>query len=434
MPPVPVLDAPRVSVLVATWNWSSALRLALASALAQTLAEIEVIVVGDGCTDDSAEIVAGFGDPRLAWHNRDGNSGNQAAPNDEGLARARAPWVAYLGHDDLWHPRHLEHLMATAAGRDAGLVHSIALHYGPPESGVVTASGVEPTGGHQARPNLRPSAVAHRRELAAAAGGWSHPGSPDRPADDAFFARLWDAGVRFAGSNRATAFTFPASWRRDAYRRLDVTQQRALAERLAAETDRVERELVRLLVAQADGTGGLALEPEPPQPAGWREARRRFKGLEPGGAETPAGARLDLGTPLPGLEWHPAEHDAHGAFRWSAVREAALEVPWATPAGEPAKLRLALAYLLEGTDLAALTVAVDGFPVALERAADAAGGPVLEAELPAAGDHRRRLARVVVRAPALRRPCDLDPDNPDRRRLGVALRWVEIVAGEGSAD
>ena len=434
MPPAAAPDAPRVSVLVATWNWSSALRLALASAVGQTLEEIEVIVVGDGCTDDSAEVVAGFGDPRLVWRDLGRNSGNQAAPHDAGLALARAPWVAYLGHDDLWHPRHLEDLSNAAARSGAGLVHSIALHYGPPESGVVTASGVEPTGGHRARPALRPSAVAHRRELATAAGGWSAPALGDRPADDAFFARLWEAGVRFAGTQRATAFTFPAGWRRDAYRRLDVGQQEELWRRLRAEPDCVERELARLLVAQADGTGGLALEPEPPQPPGWREARRRFKGLEPGGAETPTGARVDLGAPLPGLEWHPAERDAQGAFRWSAARDAALEVPWSTPAGEPAKLRMGVAYLLRGADLGELGASVDGFPVALERGADEAGGPVLEAELPAAGDHRRRLARVVVRTPALRRPCDLDPANPDRRRLGVALRWVEIVAGEEAPE
>ncbi len=434
MPPVPEPDAPRVSVLVATWNWSSALRLALASALAQTVADIEVLVIGDACTDDSAEVVAGFGDPRLAWHNRSENSGNQAAPHDDGLARARAPWVAYLGHDDLWHPRHLEDLLATAAARNADLVHAIALNYGSQESGVLVASGIEPSGGHRTPPNLRPSAVAHRRDLARAVGGWGDPRATDRPVDDAFFDRLWESGARCVGTNRVTAFKFPAGWRRDAYRLRDVSQQAALWERLRVEPDLVERELTRLLVAQADGTGGVALEPDPPQPPGWREARRRFKGLEPGGAETPAGDRLDLGAPLPGLEWHPAESDGHGAFRWSAARESALEVPWSTLPGEPAMLRVGLAYLLEGTDLGALGFTVDGFPVALERAGDAAGGPVLEAELPAVGDHRRRFARVVVRSPALRRPCDLDPANPDRRRLGVALRWVEIVAGEGSAE
>lgn len=433
MPPAIDRDPPRVSVVVATWNWSSALRLALASALAQTVEQIEVLVIGDACSDDSAAVVAGLGDPRLRWHNRAENSGNQAAPNDDGLALARAPWVAYLGHDDLWHPRHLEDLLAAGAARGAGLVHSIALNYGPAESGVVIASGVEPSGGHRGPPNLRPSAVAHRRELAREVGGWGDPRATERPVDDDFFARLWESGARFAGTNRVTAFKFPAGWRRDAYRVRDVSQQAELWARLRSEPDLVERELCRLLVGLADGTGGLALEPEPPQPEGWREARRRFKGLEPGGAETPAATRLDLGQPLPGLEWHPAERDGLGAFRWSAAREAALEVPWSTPPGEPAKLRLGFAYLLEGTDLGALEVAVDAFPVALERTPDEAGGPVLEAELPAAGDHRRRLARVVVRAPALRRPCDLDPANPDRRRLGVALRWVEIVAGEGSA-
>jgi len=430
MPPAIDPAPPRVSVIVATWNWSSALRLALASALAQTLRDIEILVIGDACTDDSAEVVAGFGDPRLVWRNRARNSGNQAAPNDDGLALARAPWVGYLGHDDLWHPRHLEDLLATAERRGADLVHSIALNYGPPESGVVAASGVEPTGGHRALPDLRPSSVLHRRELAAAAGGWGDARATDRPVGDAFFERLWSSRARFAGSNRTTAFTFPAGWRRDAYRRRDVAQQAALWARLGAEPDVVERELCHLLVAFADGTGSVVLEPEPPPPEGWREARRRFKGLSAGGAETPAPARVDLGAPLPGLEWHAAEQDERGAFRWTAAREAALEVPWGTAAGEPARLRLGLAHLLDAADLGRLEVRVDAFAVALERTTDAAGNVVLSAELPAAGDHRRRLARVVVHSPALRRPCDLDPASSDRRRLGVALRWAEIVPGD----
>lgn len=419
--------APRVSVVLATWNWSRALRLALGSVLAQTVEATEILVVGDACSDESEEVVASFDDPRIVWRNRAVNSGSQAAPNDDGIALARAPWIAYLGHDDLWHPRHLEDLLATAERREADLVHSIALNYGPPESGVVVASGVEPSGGHATLPNLRPSSVAHRRELAGRVGGWGDPRGADRPVDDAFFERLWNAGARFAGTGRATAFKFPAAWRRDSYRLRDVTQQEALLARLASEPDLVERELSRLLVALADGTGGLALEPEPPPGSQQLEARRRFKGLEPSGPEDAGGARLTLDAALAGLEWHPAERDGFGAFRWSARVDAALELPWTTAPGEPARLRLGLAHLLESEDLSRLTAHVDGFEVQLRRAPDEPGGPVLEAELPAAGDGRRAVARVVVLVPALRRPADLDPGSQDLRRLGVALRWAEIV-------
>ena len=59
------LAAPAVSVVIATYNWSSVLRFAIRSVLAQHLADFELIVVGDGCTDDSDAVVRGFGDARI---------------------------------------------------------------------------------------------------------------------------------------------------------------------------------------------------------------------------------------------------------------------------------------------------------------------------------------------------------------------------------
>jgi glycosyltransferase involved in cell wall biosynthesis len=67
---------------------------------------------GDACTDDSAELVASYRDPRLHWFNLPTNSGYQSAPHNEGLRRARGRYVAYLNHDDLWLPNHLERLVA----------------------------------------------------------------------------------------------------------------------------------------------------------------------------------------------------------------------------------------------------------------------------------------------------------------------------------
>ena len=64
-----VFDGPLVTVVIATYNRSEVLRYALASALGQTYRRLEVLVVGDACTDDSERVVAGFGDPRVTWTN-----------------------------------------------------------------------------------------------------------------------------------------------------------------------------------------------------------------------------------------------------------------------------------------------------------------------------------------------------------------------------
>jgi glycosyltransferase involved in cell wall biosynthesis len=73
---------PAITVAIATYNWSRALRCAIRSVLLQTMQDFEILVVGDGCTDDSASVVAEFDDPRLRWHNFDRNHGGQWAANN----------------------------------------------------------------------------------------------------------------------------------------------------------------------------------------------------------------------------------------------------------------------------------------------------------------------------------------------------------------
>jgi GT2 family glycosyltransferase len=110
---------PAISIITATYNRSAALAVAIRSVLAQTFTDWELIVVGDACTDDTAEVVAHFADPRIRYVALTRNFGEQAGPNNVGIAQARAELVAFLNHDDLWLPDHLalgyEYLQATFA-------------------------------------------------------------------------------------------------------------------------------------------------------------------------------------------------------------------------------------------------------------------------------------------------------------------------------
>src|SRR5215210_8057805 len=98
---------PRVTVVIATYNWSTVLPYSIGSVLDQTFTDFELLVVGDGCTDDSERVVAEIRDPRVRWIDI-APTGHQSGPNNEGLRQARGELIAYLGHDDLWMPHHLE--------------------------------------------------------------------------------------------------------------------------------------------------------------------------------------------------------------------------------------------------------------------------------------------------------------------------------------
>lgn len=125
MPAAPPEEASLVSVIVPAYNAAPYLGAALASALAQTHADLEVIVVDDGSTDDTAAVAADVAarDPRVRVL-RQANQGVAAARN-RALEAARGAFIAPLDADDLWHPDKLARQLAAlrAAGPAAGLAY-----------------------------------------------------------------------------------------------------------------------------------------------------------------------------------------------------------------------------------------------------------------------------------------------------------------------
>ncbi len=98
-----------VSVVIPAHNYAHYLLGAIASGLAQTHRELEVIVIDDGSTDDTRAIVAQQPDPRVRYIWQE-NAGLSAARNT-GIHEARFPFVAFLDADDLWLPSLLADVM-----------------------------------------------------------------------------------------------------------------------------------------------------------------------------------------------------------------------------------------------------------------------------------------------------------------------------------
>lgn len=89
----------KVSVIITVWNGENYLKEAIESALDQDYAEKEVIVVNDGSTDRSAEIIAQFGSKIRSITQE--NRGLGAARNT-GVRISTGTYLAFLDHDDLW--------------------------------------------------------------------------------------------------------------------------------------------------------------------------------------------------------------------------------------------------------------------------------------------------------------------------------------------
>lgn len=274
------VGAPRCSVVIATYNRAPVLAFAIRSVLAQSMPDFELLVVGDGCTDESAEVVAGFGDARIQWHNLEKNTGHQYGPNNLGLRLARARYVAYLGHDDLWLPGHLDALLP-ALESGSPFVHT---------SLVISMPGrplkrIDRRPWWRRRPWVPPTCSAHPVEPALRVGGWPSPADCRYVDPEAQLA--WEL-TRWVGRRkhvpRLTAIKFPAARRQNCYRDRSSLEQAAWWDVIEQSPDpealvaAIVRDNQPPFVPPANATPpvtGLKLTMER------FKAKRRYKGLDP---------------------------------------------------------------------------------------------------------------------------------------------------------
>jgi glycosyltransferase involved in cell wall biosynthesis len=102
---------PKVSIVIAAYNVARFIRKTIDSALRQSLSNIEVIVIDDGSTDGTSEILHSYSDDNLTLLRQE-NSGVSTARN-VGLAMARAPYIFFLDADDILAPDALFKMAVT---------------------------------------------------------------------------------------------------------------------------------------------------------------------------------------------------------------------------------------------------------------------------------------------------------------------------------
>src|SRR5690349_19049417 len=94
---------PAVSVVVICFNDARHLATAVRSATAQTLRELEILVVDDGSDDETPAVAAGLAaaDARVRYHRLDTNSGGCSRPRNVGMSLATGDYVTFLDSDDV---------------------------------------------------------------------------------------------------------------------------------------------------------------------------------------------------------------------------------------------------------------------------------------------------------------------------------------------
>jgi glycosyltransferase involved in cell wall biosynthesis len=101
---------PKVTVIIPTYNRAHLIKRAIKSVLNQTFQDFEIIVVDDGSTDNTEEVVKSFNDLRIKYIKHQKNLGASAARNT-GIKNSKGEYIAFLDSDDEWLPEKLEKQM-----------------------------------------------------------------------------------------------------------------------------------------------------------------------------------------------------------------------------------------------------------------------------------------------------------------------------------
>lgn len=135
---------PAISVVIPAYNAERTLGETLQRALAQTLRDIEVLVIDDGSTDGTAQIASTTGDPRVRTISV--SNGGVARARNRAIQAVSGEIIAFLDADDLWMPTKLERQLELMTARpDVGMcfTSTVRIDAASTPLGLTTARGYE---------------------------------------------------------------------------------------------------------------------------------------------------------------------------------------------------------------------------------------------------------------------------------------------------
>ncbi len=191
------------SVVVPAHQAAAFIGRTLGCVLSQTFTDFEVIVLDNGSTDGTGDVVASFDDERIRYCWQE-DSGLPANSRNAAVSLAEGDYIAFLDADDLWRPEKLERV-ADALARDPAadvVAHGVDVVTPEGKRVGVRSYGLEPGDVHAQllyRGNfLTTSAVTVRRAALAAAGGFDERAEYVTVEDYDLWLRLARDGRRFA--------------------------------------------------------------------------------------------------------------------------------------------------------------------------------------------------------------------------------------------
>ena len=234
---------PLISVITATYNRSNVLAYTIASLRKSTFTNWELIVVGDACTDDTEAVVASFGDDRIRFVNLAENVGDQCGPNNEGVRLARGRYIAFLSHDDLWLPTHLEVCLREIEKSGADFVHTLGLVIEPNGRNWIQGAWYEDD--RSFPPTVIASLWFFKRELADQIGPWRDYRDCILLPSQEWITRVRKAGKIVRQIREITVIVINAADRPNVYERREYEENEYYFNKIDNDPDFLKTELFR---------------------------------------------------------------------------------------------------------------------------------------------------------------------------------------------
>jgi len=208
-------ELPLISIIIATYNRPKLLKYAILSALNQTYRNIEVIVIGDCCSESTQAMINQFSDERLIYYNLKMNCGEQSGPNNEGMSRAQGEYFAFLNHDDLYFSDHINTLYDTLTKKKADLAFSIYNSRLPKGSKLI--KNMMTTNVFDNQEGYPASTWLFKRGVYLSIGGWENfRNTFDQPSQQ-WLRRVNRKGLEIVSSNLLSVISFPSGKRVKSY-------------------------------------------------------------------------------------------------------------------------------------------------------------------------------------------------------------------------
>ena len=114
---------PLISVVIPTYQRRDKLKVTLDSVLSQTYENYEVLIMDDGSTDGTKEMVNSYSDPRI-FYNWQENTGGPAKPRNNGIKISKGSWIAFLDDDDNWKKNKLDEICGQIHSNNDFIYHA----------------------------------------------------------------------------------------------------------------------------------------------------------------------------------------------------------------------------------------------------------------------------------------------------------------------